>query len=149
MTDSSAHELLTEYFHSRELGFIGGTYTIAYPDPERFIAPNGVFVLVMDGDNPVGCGGIRRLDSSRYEIKHLFLRDETRGRGWGRMLLTELENRARGFGAADVVLDTNDSLAAAGGLYRSHGYESIPPYNDNPNATTWYRKALDEAHQPD
>jgi len=40
------------------------------------------------------------------------------------------------------VLDTNDSLEAAAGLYRSSGFESVPAYNDNPNATTWYRKRL-------
>jgi hypothetical protein len=40
------------------------------------------------------------------------------------------------------VLDTNASLAAAGGLYRSSGYVDIPPYNENPNATNWYLKTL-------
>ncbi len=58
------------------------------------------------------------------------------------MLLAELEARAIGFGATHAVLDTNASLEAAAGLYHSHGYESIEPYNDNPNATNWYGKAL-------
>jgi hypothetical protein len=40
------------------------------------------------------------------------------------------------------VLDTNASLEAAGRLYRSQGYESIQPYNENPNATDWFRKRL-------
>ena len=44
--------------------------------------------------------------------------------------------------ADEIVLDTNDSLAAAGGLYRSAGYATIEPYNANPNATTWYGKAV-------
>ena len=33
-------------------------------------------------------------------------------------------------------------LEAAGELYRTSGYETIDAYNDNPNATDWYRKAL-------
>ena len=78
----------------------------------------------------------------RYEVKHLYLRESTRGRGWGRDLLAELEGRATEFGADEVLLDTNRSLTAAGGLYRSAGYESVEPYNDNPNATDWYRKVL-------
>jgi hypothetical protein len=41
-----------------------------------------------------------------------------------------------------VVLDTNSSLLAAGGLYRTSGYQEIAAYNDNPNATNWFRKAL-------
>jgi ribosomal protein S18 acetylase RimI-like enzyme len=65
-----------------------------------------------------------------------------RGRGWGSLLLAELEARARQFGATEMVLDTNSSLEAAGALYQRSGYEDVPPYNDNPNATNWYRKKL-------
>lgn len=141
--DPISHSLLTEYFTSRELGFTGGTYRIAYPEPERFVPPAGVFLVVADDDGrPVGCGGIRSLGPTRFEVKHLFLRPETRGRGWGGLLLRELESRAAALGATDIVLDTNASLESAAALYRSGGYEDIEPYNDNPNATNWYRKAL-------
>ncbi len=78
----------------------------------------------------------------RFEVKHLYLRPFTRGRGLGRALLTELEANARGFGADELLLDTNSSLTAAGGLYRSSGFVEIPAYNDNPNATNWYSKRL-------
>lgn len=142
VTDPTAHELLWEYFHSRELSFVGGEYSVAFPSPEQFEPPAGVFVVVRDGDRAVGCGGIRRLSPERYEVKHLFLRPETRGKGWGRELLADLERRATEFGATEVVLDTNATLTAAGGLYQSMGYSSIEPYNDNPNATNWYRKHL-------
>ena len=40
------------------------------------------------------------------------------------------------------MLDTNASLESAAALYRRSGYVSIAPYNDNPNATNWYRKTL-------
>ncbi|RUQ86516.1 N-acetyltransferase [Labedella gwakjiensis] len=141
--DPIAHALLTEYFTSRELGFTGGTYRIVHPDPARFTPPAGVFLVVEDDEGrPVGCGGIRSLDPTRFEVKHLFLRPETRGRGWGGSLLRELERRAADLGAVDIVLDTNSSLASAAALYRSAGYEDVEPYNDNPNATNWYRKVL-------
>jgi len=58
------------------------------------------------------------------------------------MLLADLETRAATLGAAEVVLDTHHTLDAAGALYARSGYEQIEPYNDNPNATRWYRKAL-------
>jgi len=144
VTDTDAHELLAEYFAMRAAGFdpTAGGYRTVFPDPARFVPPAGVFLLVEQHDVPVGCGGIRMLDESRAEVKHLYLRDAVRGRGWGGLLLAELERRASGLGATEAVLDTNADLEAAGRLYRSHGYREVPPYNDNPNATLWFSKQL-------
>ena len=102
-----------------------------------------------DDGTVIGCGGVRRVESApasddlRFEVKHLWLTPAARGRGAGRRLLAELERRAIEFGADELVLDTNASLAAAGGLYRSSGYAEIEPYNANPNATHWYGKQVD------
>ncbi|SDH38038.1 GNAT family N-acetyltransferase [Microbacterium pygmaeum] len=144
-----AHALLTEYFALREIGFahLNRPYAITFPDPASFVPPAGVFLLLLDDEaTAVGCGGIRRVadgpDGVRYEVKHLYLRPETRGRGWGRLLLDDLERRARAFGAVELVLDTHHSLEAAGGLYAASGFSATEPYNDNPNATRWYRKPL-------
>jgi len=104
---------------------------------------------VVEGDGGViGCGGVRRIqrrpetNEIRFEVKHLWLAPAARGRGAGRLLLEELERRALEFGAQELVLDTNASLEAAGGLYRSSGYDDIEPYNANPNATHWYGKRV-------
>jgi GNAT superfamily N-acetyltransferase len=141
-----AHGLLEEYFAVRASIFPGGEYRTVFPEPATFTEPAGVFVVLYDGDEPVGCGGIRRVADGeagvRYEVKHLYVCDAGRGRGWGRMLLADLETRAAAFGAAEVVLDTHHTLDAAGALYARSGYVSIEPYNDNPNATRWYAKAL-------
>jgi len=138
--------LLSEYFDARAASFPSRTYTRSSPDAAMFTAPAGVFVVAADEDHPVGCGGIRRLlaqdDATRYEVKHLYLRPETRGRGWGRALMEDLERRARAFGADELVLDTHHTLDAAAGLYAATGFSAIPAYNDNPNATRWYGKAL-------
>ncbi len=161
VTDPTAHRMLTAYFGERAAGFPPhlGAYRTTFPDPEQFIPPSGVFLVAHDeDDNPAGCGGVRslhtekRVDAAgapdgsrpvvRYEVKHLWVEPAHRGLGLGRAILIELEERARGFGATELVLDTNASLEAAGGLYRSSGYESVEPYNDNPNATHWFRKAL-------
>lgn len=144
--DAESVSILTEYFAQRAAGFPDGTYFPAPPGPTTFQPPDGVFLLVGPRGAAVGCGGIRRIDDGdagvRFEVKHLFLKPETRGRGWGRALLEELERRAREWGAAELVLDTHHTLEAAGALYVRSGYVTIAPYNDNPNATRWYRKAL-------
>lgn len=144
-----AHELLSEYFAARTSGFAEQdvVYTTTFPDPAAFVPPAGVFVVVEDDDGkPVGCGGIRLIADGprgrRYEVKHLYLRPETRGRGWGRLLMHDLEGRARQLDAKELVLDTHHSLEAAAALYANTGFVTIEPYNDNPNASRWYGKVL-------
>lgn len=143
VTDATAHALLAEYFAFREQTFpLASGYRTTFPLPEQFVDPDGLFLVVEDRGSAVGCGGIRRLAGSRFELKHLWVQPTAQGRGLGRALLEELEARAGALGATELVLDTNGSLAAAGAMYRSHGYESIEPYNDNPNATHWFSKHL-------
>lgn len=149
-----AHELLAEYFRAREVGFadLHVAYTTTFPQPESFVPPAGVFLLLDDDDGrPVGCGGIRLVADgpygTRYEVKHLYLHPGTRGRGWGRLLIEALEDRARRLGARELVLDTHHSLEAAGALYARAGFTAIEPYNDNPNASRWYGKLLAEPPQ--
>jgi len=144
VTDAAAHALLTEYFAYRAQTFPSPAgYVTTFPSPAQFVEPHGVFLVVeLDGAD-VGCGGIRSLGGGRFEVKHLWLQPATQGRGLGRQLLAELERRARELGATELVLDTNASLAAAGGLYSSSGFVDIEPYNDNPNATNWYLKRVE------
>lgn len=157
VTDVDAHALLEAYFAERAQGFptAQGVYQPKFPTDEEFTSPRGVFLLVLDdtgsehtAHTPVGCGGIRRIhndpDSNdvRYEVKHLWLEASARGQGLGRLLLAELEEYATELGAQQLVLDTNSSLAAAGGLYRSSGYAEIDAYNDNPNANNWFGKRV-------
>ncbi len=144
--DPVAAELLDEYFTSRELGFTShpGGYRIVHPDPAAFTPPAGVFLVVRSDDGAVvGCGGVRLLSPERGEIKHLWMRPAARGTGAGRALLADLEEQAAHLGATEVVLDTNESLEAAQHIYRTSGYSEVEPYNDNANATHWFRKVLD------
>jgi putative acetyltransferase len=93
-----------------------------------FLPPDGIFVLVRDGDRAVACGGIARFDATRAEVKRMYVRPAERGRGLGRTVLEELERRARSFGYTGLVLETGDRSDAALALYRSSGFEVIPSY---------------------
>src|ERR1700704_5891088 len=125
VTDPTAQRMLAAYFDERATGSPPqlGAYRTAFPDPELFVPPAGVFIVAHDEDDvPAGCGGVRGLPSEkrsdtaagsddhhaavRYEIKPLWVEPAHRGLGLGRSILNELEERARGFGATEVVLDT-------------------------------------------
>jgi GNAT superfamily N-acetyltransferase len=144
--DPGTAELLRAYFAERVDGFTAGAYRVTPPDPAQF-APPGVFLRIDEDDGaPLACGGLREIDpvgdERRMEVKHLFVAPAARGSGIGRRLITRLEAHARAQGATWLVLDTNRSLVPAAGLYASSGFQPVPPFNDNPNATDWYAKRL-------
>ncbi len=151
--DPLAESLLRRYFAEREETFPSaqGSYRVSAPDASRFVPPAGDFIVASLDGEPAGCGGVRRIEDEttqegapvvRFEIKHLWLAPAVRGRGAGRALLEELERRAIALGAQRLVLDTNESLKAAGRLYRASGYTPVAPYNDNPNANVWLSKRV-------
>lgn len=145
--EPEARALLEEYFALRASTFPDNAYTTVFPASTTFTPPAGVFAMLLDDEGfAQGCGGVRRVPDGplgmRYEVKHLYLRPMTRGRGWGRLLLADLEQRAIALGAREIVLDTHHTLAAAGRLYAASGFVAVDPYNDNPNATRWYGKGV-------
>ncbi|WP_022903612.1 GNAT family N-acetyltransferase [Curtobacterium sp. B8] len=143
--------LLDAYLDERERTFprAQGTYARKRTPAAEFTVPDGVFVVAYDDGVPVGCGGLRRIADGRtedggvdvrFEVKHVYVTPEGRGRGVATAVMDELEAAGGALGATAVVLDTNDSLVAAGAMYRSRGYARVAPFNENPNATAWYRK---------
>jgi GNAT superfamily N-acetyltransferase len=104
--------------------------------------PRGVFLLISLRDEPVACGGLRRLDGRTLEIKRMWVRRDWRGTGLGGRVLTALERAAGELGADRVVLDTSRVLTEAMGLYARAGYREIERYNDNPYAEAWFEKPV-------
>ncbi len=145
-------ELLDAYLDEREATFPSaqGTYSRKRTPAAEFTPPNGVFAVAYDDGHAVGCGGLRRIADDttgdrpdvRFEVKHVFVTPAGRGKGVATVLMDTLEAAAAELGATAIVLDTNDSLVAAGAMYRGRGYERVQPFNDNPNATAWYRKPV-------
>jgi ribosomal protein S18 acetylase RimI-like enzyme len=72
----------------------------------------------------------------------MWVAPEARGLGLGRLLLRELENRAKSLGYRKVRLETERSLTEAQQLYRASGYVEVSPFNDELYAHHWFEKAL-------
>ncbi|HTU98781.1 MAG TPA: GNAT family N-acetyltransferase [Solirubrobacteraceae bacterium] len=105
-------------------------------------APGGAFVVGYLNGTPVCCGGVKRLDDCRCEIKKMYVIPERRGQGVARALLRELEDVARGLGYRIARLDTGPKQGNAEGLYRDEGYTEVPDFNGNPVAVFWGEKPL-------
>ena len=114
--------------------------------PGKYAPPKGCILLAMDEDRPVGCIALRPLAPMPHdrpgericEMKRLYAKPETRGRGVGRLLCEELIHFAKQGGYTLMKLDTEPGLESACRLYRSLGFTEIPRYNDDPKIETMY-----------
>jgi GNAT superfamily N-acetyltransferase len=104
--------------------------------------PGGAFVVGYLDDRPICCGGIKRLDDQRCEIKKMYVDPALRGRGVARALLRRLETLAQELGYTVARLDTGPKQVGARGLYESEGYAEIEDFNGNPVAVFWGEKPL-------
>jgi GNAT superfamily N-acetyltransferase len=104
--------------------------------------PGGAFVVGYQDGVAVCCGGVKRLDDERCEIKKMYVVPELRGKGVARALLRELEDIARRIGYPIARLDTGPKQGHAEGLYRDEGYAEVPDFNGNPVAVFWGEKPL-------
>jgi GNAT superfamily N-acetyltransferase len=143
-SDSAAsRELQAEFFgyvRERYAGWEPGMIPSA--DPAEVAPPNGSWVVAYANGEPVGCGGVKRLDAATGEVKRVYLRPAARGRGLGRALMEALEEDGRRLGLERLRLDTGDRQPEALGLFRALGYRDIDDYNGNPFASHWMEKAL-------
>ena len=114
--------------------------------PSELRAPDGIYLVGWEGQAAVAGGGVRRMDDGLAEIKRMFVRPAARSRGVAGELLRALEGAARSMGYERVRLDTGPKQEHAERLYRRAGFVPIAPYNDNPFASFWGEKDLD---QPD
>ena len=119
-------------------------------DPARSIAahaeevtpPAGCFCVAWLDGAPAGCGALKRGAGGTGEIKRMWTAPSARGLGIARRVLRTLEGKARELGLDRLHLETNQALTEARSLYRSEGYQEVPPFNAEPYAHHWFEKRL-------
>ncbi len=130
-----ASVLFREYGASLDIdlgfqGFEEETATL----PGKYAGPKGALVLASDaGGQTIGCVGVRPFDRpGACEMKRLYVRPPGRGCGAGRALALQAIRFASAAGYREMLLDSLPGMEAAIQLYRSLGFEPIPPYWNNP-----------------
>jgi len=99
-------------------------------DIDAFKAAGGVFMVARDGARAVACGAYRPIGVDTVEIKRMFTRQEARGQGHSRRLLSALEAHASARGFEHVLLETGDQQPEALRLYESSGYARIAKFGE-------------------
>lgn len=96
--------------------------------PVDFAPPYGTFLVGSVDGVDVACGGLKLLSDGVGELKRMYVDPAHRGQGHSRTLLRALVAHARAVGLREVWLETGTRQHAAVGLYRSEGFEPIPPF---------------------
>ncbi len=133
-------ELLRLYFAEGDVRFKDTERTVL----SQVQAPSLGFYVAEISEELAGCVLCRALvsDADAAECKRLYVRPEFRGHGVATGLMDVIEAEARAAGFAWMYLDSKDNFVDAMAMYRRHGYVECPRYNDNPQATFFFRKRL-------
>lgn len=100
--------------------------------PGPYAPPDGAILLAKQGDHVLGCIALKRLAPGVAEIKRLYVRPQARGHGVAKALVGAMLKEAADLGYAQVKLDTLPQMETAIALYRSFGFDDIPPYGSHP-----------------
>lgn len=113
-----------------------------YAIEETYLNHQGEFLIGEWDGVFVAMGALRRTTPERAEIKRMRVLAEYQGRGFGQIILTELEARARALGYRTLHLDTSILQAPAQRLYEKNGFHEIGRDVYNGLEVILYEKAL-------
>ncbi len=118
-------ELTVEY-GTRYGGSAGQEYVDlrAYP-AEEFEPPGGVLIVAVSNGVPVAGGAFRGYDSTTAELKRIWTAATHRKRGFGKLVVAELERIALQRGYTRVYLTTGWRQPEAVALYLAMGYTPL------------------------
>lgn len=100
--------------------------------PGKYGPPHGVLILAIVDENVAGCIALRKNSEDTCEMKRLYVRDDYRGLGIGKRLISIILEEASRLNYHYVRLDTLPSMKKAQELYISLGFYDIEPYVYNP-----------------
>ena len=101
--------------------------------PGPYAPPRGALLLAFDAQGEaLGSIALRPLAPEVGEIKRLYVTPRGRGLGLGKALVAAVLGRARHIGYREIKLDTLPEMKEAIALYKSLGFEPIPPYGSFP-----------------
>ncbi|MDQ4132330.1 MAG: GNAT family N-acetyltransferase [Actinomycetota bacterium] len=112
---------------------------------DDFDVPDGIFVVLVHGDETLAGGGIRRWSADTCEVKRVWTAPHHRRRGYASAVLDALEPAARALGYTYIRAETGPAQPEALAFYTKRGYGEIPAYGPYEVATAFQRSlAADE-----
>ena len=100
--------------------------------PGKYQPPDGALILALVEGKEAGCIALRKISKDICEMKRLYIREEYRGLGLGKMLVGMIIDEAVNKNYQYMRLDTLPTMKSAQSLYLSFGFYDIEPYVYNP-----------------
>ena len=89
-----------------------------------YLKRGGVFEIIEDREgNLLGTVGLYPLDAETVELRKMYFAKELRGRGFGKLMLEKMIERARTLGYKKIYLETASVLREAVRLYEKYGFK--------------------------
>ncbi|SRR6266498_1221833 len=99
---------------------------------QSYFQNEGIFLVMIENDQMIGTGAIRKIDNEICELKRLWLLFKYHGKGLGYRMMQELLSFAREKGYSQMRLETDRGHQnRAYDFYKRLGFYEIPRYSDN------------------
>ena len=106
--------------------------------PGKYGKPDGALIIALVDNKVAGCVALRKLSADICEMKRLYVRDNYRGLGLGKKLISMIIEEAKSLSYSHIRLDTLPNMKKAQDLYSSFCFYDIEPYVYNPILGTRY-----------
>ena len=114
-----------------------------------YLRDRGEFLLGFVGERLMAMGGFKRLSDDLAELRRMRIARDLQGRGYGTVLLRELERLAFQCGVRTLCLDAARRRPLTLEFYRKHGYRETGQSFYGAVKTVQFKKALVKPIFPD
>lgn len=92
---------------------------------EVYLNNGGEFLVGIEKGNIIAMGAFQKTSDTSAEIKRMRVEPHLQKKGYGQLILDELEKRAKVAGYKSLHLDTAEQLIDAQALYLKNGYKEV------------------------
>ncbi len=120
-----------------------------FPDLDEieqvYLENNGEFLVATKEGEVIGIGALKKISDEMAEVKRMRISPDFQRQGIGKLILDELEKRARELGYKTLELETSINQPGAQTFYIKNGYNETKregPEEGWPVETIFYQKEL-------
>jgi ribosomal protein S18 acetylase RimI-like enzyme len=132
--------------HHSEIGYRSGPWEQDFENIEGAYFDGGEFLVGVLDQEIIAMVGLRKISDSMGHIRRMRVHPKYRKKGFGQLILKELEQRAINNRLTELRLRTSTQQKMAQSFYEKNGYQKMDSnkefYTEGPFEVIWYHKKL-------